>query len=66
MTVQEWLGNENELGYKILNGKYKKHYESLDEFFSRVSGGDKELKKFIMLIPKMKKFIFRYYFSQFM
>lgn len=48
MTVQEWLGNENELGYKILNSKYKKHYESLDEFFDRVSGGDKELKNFIM------------------
>ena len=54
MTVQEWLGEDNELGINIWQKKYRYNNESLDEFFDRVSGGDPELRQLIV----EKKFMF--------
>lgn len=54
MTVQEWLGEDNELGINIWQKKYRYNNESLDDFFDRVSGGDPELRQLIV----EKKFMF--------
>ena len=53
MTVNEWLNNDS-LGIDIWEKKYRQNGESLDEWFERVSGGDKELAELI----KKKKFLF--------
>lgn len=46
MTVQEWLGEDNNIGIDIWKKKYKKDEdETLDEFFVRVSNGDKEAEE---------------------
>lgn len=49
----KWLG-ENQLSYDIWNGKYRYNNETLDEWFDRVSGGDKRLRQLIV----EKKFLF--------
>lgn len=54
MTVQEWLGDGNEIGVDIFNGKYRNNNETLDEWFDRISGGDKKLRELIV----DKKFLF--------
>ena len=54
MTVQDWLGEENQLGIDIWNRKYRYRNESFDEWIDRVSGGDKELAGLI----REKKFLF--------
>lgn len=53
MVVEEWLNN-NELSCTIFNKKYRNGDETLDEFFERVSGGNKDIANLI----KEKKFIF--------
>lgn len=54
MTVQEWLGEENQLGIDIWERKYRYDNESFDEWLYRVSGGDAEVEKLI----EEKKFLF--------
>lgn len=54
MTVQEWLGKDNELGIDIWEKKYRYNNETFDEWLDRVSGGNKELRKLI----EQKKFLF--------
>lgn len=54
MTVQEWLGNDNQLGIDIWEKKYRYNKESFDEWLDRVSGGDPEVKDLIV----SKKFLF--------
>lgn len=54
MNVQEWLGEDNQLGIDIWNRKYRFNNESLDEWFDRVSGGNEKVKQLI----KEKKFLF--------
>lgn len=54
MTVQEWLGNDNQLGIDIWEKKYRYNEESFDEWLDRVSGGDEDLRQLI----KEKKFLF--------
>lgn len=54
MTVQEWLGNDNQLGIDIWEKKYRYNEESFDEWLDRVSGGDPEVKDLIV----SKKFLF--------
>ena len=54
MTVQEWLGNDNQLGIDIWEKKYRYNGESFDEWLDRVSGGDEDLRQLI----KEKKFLF--------
>lgn len=52
MDINEWLSTD--IGIDIWNKKYRHKNESLDEWFERVSGGDKELKNLI----RDKKFLF--------
>ena len=47
MTVNEWLGSENELGLKIYDSKYRHNEEDFECFLDRVSGGDEELRKYV-------------------
>lgn len=54
MTVQEWLGEDNQLSIDIWEKKYRYNGESFDEWLDRVSGGNKELRQLI----KEKKFLF--------
>ncbi len=54
MNIEEWLGNHNQLGIDIWNKKYRRNYETFDEWVERVSGGDKDVASLI----KEKKFLF--------
>lgn len=54
MTVQEWLGKDNQLGIDIWEKKYRYNEESFDEWLDRVSGEDEDLRQLI----KEKKFLF--------
>lgn len=54
MTVQEWLGEDNQLGIDIWEKKYRYGNETFDEWLDRMSGGDIELRNLI----KEKKFMF--------
>lgn len=50
MTVEEWLGKDNQIGIDIWNGKYryKTIDESFDEWLDRISAGNENLKKLIV------------------
>lgn len=54
MRVEDWLGEDNQLGIDIFHRKYQYNNETFDEWLERVSGGDQELKQLI----KDKKFLF--------
>lgn len=54
MTIQEWLGKDNQLGIDIWEKKYRYNEESFDEWLDRVSGGNKEVRDLIV----SKKFLF--------
>lgn len=54
MTVEDWLGKDNQLGIDIWNKKYRWKDESFPEWLNRVSGGDYELMDLIVT----KKFLF--------
>lgn len=54
MTVQEWLGQDNQLGIDIWEKKYRYNNETFDEWLDRVSGWNEELKRII----KERKFLF--------
>lgn len=54
MTVEQWLGKDNQLGIDIWHRKYQKNDETFDEWLNRVSGGNKEVKELII----QKKFLF--------
>lgn len=54
MTVQEWLGYDNQLGIDIWERKYRYNNESFDEWITRVSGNNVSIAKLI----KEKKFLF--------
>jgi len=49
MTVQEWLGEDNEIGIDINEKKYQDKNETFDEMIYRVSGGDPDLETLIRL-----------------
>lgn len=53
MEIKDWLP-DNELGQIIWEKKYRQNNETLDEWFDRVSGGDKDVKQLII----DKKFLF--------
>lgn len=53
MLVKDWLGN-NSLGVDIWDRKYRYNSETLDEWFDRVSGGNKDIEQLI----KDKKFLY--------
>ena len=54
MTIQEWLGAENQLGIDIWQKKYQYNGESFDNWLKRVSNGSPSVKKLIL----EKKFLF--------
>ena len=54
MTVQEWLGKDNQLGQDIWERKYRYENESFDKWIERVSGGNTTIAQLI----KDKKFLF--------
>lgn len=54
MTVEEWLGKDNQLGIDIWHRKYQKNGETFDEWIDRVSGKNNEVKQLII----QKKFLF--------
>ena len=54
MTVEEWLGKDNQIGIDIWERKYRYNNESFDEWLDRVSGNNDEVKNLIV----EKKFLF--------
>ena len=54
MEIRDWLGHDNQLGIDIWEKKYRYNGETLEEWFSRVSGGDKDIEGLI----RSKKFLF--------
>lgn len=54
MTIQEWLGSDNQLGIDIWEKKYRRNNESFNDWLNRVSGGDIYVRQLI----EEKKFLF--------
>ena len=54
MNIQEWLGNDNQLGIDIWEKKYRYENEHFEEWLDRVSGGNQSIRTLI----KEKKFLF--------
>lgn len=54
MNVQDWLGDNNQLGMDIWEKKYRHNNESFDEWIERVSGGNPAVAELI----REKKFLF--------
>lgn len=54
MTVEEWLGEDNELGIDIWKRKYQYEDETFDHWLDRISGGNEDIKKLMI----KKKFLF--------
>lgn len=52
--LEEWLGEENQIGIDIWEKKYRYNNESFDEWVDRVSGGDEDIRELIL----SKKFLF--------
>ena len=44
MTVEEWLGEGNQLGTDIWTKKYCNEGETFDDWLHRVSGGNEEIE----------------------
>lgn len=47
MTVEQWLGKDNEIGKDIWKKKYQKNNETFEEWLDRVSNGDNEIRRLI-------------------
>lgn len=43
MTVEEWLGKDNQMGIDIWHKKYQYNNETFEEWVDRISGGDSDL-----------------------
>lgn len=54
MTVQEWLGKDNQIGIDIWTTKYQFDNETFDEWLDRVSGGNRGVRDLIA----SRKFLF--------
>ena len=54
MELQQWLGEDNQLGMDIWNKKYCHDGESFEQWLSRICDGDKDLIELV----KEKKFLF--------
>lgn len=48
MTIQDWLGADNQLGIDIWQKKYQHNGESFDNWIDRVSNGNESVKKLIL------------------
>ena len=47
MTVEEWLGEENQLGKDIWTKKYCNEGENFEDWLARISGGNEEIAESI-------------------
>ncbi len=54
MTIEEWLGKENQLGIDIWQNKYCYEGEDFDHWIDRISSGNKDIAR----LMKEKKFLF--------
>ena len=54
MTIQEWLGKDNEIGISIWERKYRHNDEDFETWLNRVSGNKENIKEII----RNKKFLF--------
>ena len=54
MTVEEWLGKDNQLGIDIMTKKYLQPGEDFEQWLDRVSGKNAKIKDLI----RAKKFLF--------
>ena len=54
MRIEEWLGQENQLGADIWKNKYCHNGEDFEQWLERISGGNKEIAGLI----REKKFLF--------
>ena len=54
MTIEDWLGQENQLGMDIWTKKYCSEGEDFEAWIQRISGGNEEIGRYI----KEKKFVF--------
>ena len=54
MTLDEWLGHDNQIGKDIWTNKYRFKDETFDEWINRISGGIKNIAELI----RQKKFLF--------
>ncbi len=54
MTIEEWLGEENQLGMDIWTKKYCQEGEDFEAWLNRISGGNQEIAEYI----RQKKFLF--------
>lgn len=54
MTIEEWLGEENQLGMDIWAKKYCCEDEDFEAWLTRISGGNEEIKEYI----RQRKFLF--------
>lgn len=53
-TVEEWLGNDNQLGIDIWKRKYQYNNETFEQWLNRISAGNEKIKQLIV----EKKFLF--------
>lgn len=54
MTVQDWLGENNQLGIDIWHNKYQYENETFDQWLDRIAGSDPA----VIDLVKKKKFLF--------
>ena len=54
MTVEKWLGKDNQLGVDIWKKKYQNENETFDEWLDRITGGNNFVKDLIL----SKKFLY--------
>ena len=54
MTIEEWLGKDNQLGMDIWEKKYKDGEEDFEAWLHRICGGNEEIAEYV----RQKKFLF--------
>ena len=54
MEIEEWLGQENQLGIDIWKRKYCNNGETFEQWLSRISAGNQE----VIRLVREKKFLF--------
>lgn len=54
MRIEQWLGQENQLGIDIWHKKYQQNNETFEEWLDRISAGNEEIRQLIV----DKKFLF--------
>ena len=59
MTVEEWLGEENQLGTDIWAKKYCNNGESFEQWLNRISGGNREVAEYIRQPAGKKSNVFQ-------